>query len=53
VETGADIICMSALLTTTLFSMKDVVEELERRGLRDKFVVMIGGSPVSTNIKKQ
>ena len=46
-ETGADIICMSALLTTTMEAMQEVIEELKRRGLRDKYIVMIGGAPVN------
>lgn len=52
-EAGANIICMSALLTTTMTNMKDVVDELEKRGLRDKYVVMIGGAPVTDNFAKQ
>ncbi len=35
-EVGADIICLSALLTTTMTSMKEVIDELNKRGLRDK-----------------
>lgn len=46
-EENADIICMSALLTTTMSGMKDVITELEARGLRDKYTVMIGGAPVT------
>lgn len=46
-ETGANIICMSALLTTTMPYMQTVVEELEKRGVRDKYTVMIGGAPIN------
>lgn len=46
-EVRADVICMSALLTTTMPNMKDVVKELESRGIRDKYIVMIGGAPVN------
>lgn len=46
-KVGADIICMSALLTTTMPGMKAVIEKLEEKGLRDKYIVMIGGAPVS------
>ena len=46
-EAGADVICMSALLTTTMSNMKDAVTELETRGLRDKYIVMVGGAPVN------
>ena len=41
------IVGMSALLTTTMRSMGDVVKALEEAGLRDKVKVMIGGAPVT------
>ncbi len=44
---GADVICMSALLTTTMPNMKAVIDELNARGLREKYVVMVGGAPVN------
>ena len=50
---GADIICMSALLTTTMPSMKGVIDELNKRGLRDKYIVMVGGAPVTNEYAKQ
>ena len=50
---GADIICMSALLTTTMPSMKGVIDELNKRGLRDKYIVMVGGAPVTDEYAKQ
>lgn len=46
-EIGADLICMSALLTTTMPSMQGVVEKLKGDGLRDQFIVMIGGAPIT------
>lgn len=52
-EVGADIICMSALLTTTMPSMKVVMDRLEERGLRDKYIVMIGGAPVNQSFADQ
>lgn len=52
-EIGADVICMSALLTTTMPQMKVVIDELNERGLRDKYIVMIGGAPVNENYAKQ
>lgn len=52
-EEGANIICISALLTTTMVNMKDVIVELEKRGLRDKYIVMIGGAPVTDNFAKE
>lgn len=50
---GAQIICISALLTTTMVNMKSIIEELEERGLRDKYIVMVGGAPVTDNFAKQ
>lgn len=46
-EIGADVICISALLTTTMPGMKTVIDELNKRGLRDKYIVMVGGAPVN------
>lgn len=45
----ADILCMSALLTTTMTYMKDVIKAIEDAGLRDKVKIMVGGAPVSQN----
>lgn len=42
-----DIIALSALLTTTMPAMKDIIELLKEKGLRDKIKVIIGGAPVS------
>ncbi len=42
-EVDADIIAMSALLTTTLIGQRDVIEALKDQGTRDKFKVIIGG----------
>ncbi len=52
-EQQADIICMSALLTTTMPRMKEVIEELNNRGLRDKYIVLVGGAPVTEEYAKQ
>jgi len=38
---------LSALLTTTMPEMARVIKEIERRGLRDKVKVMVGGAPVN------
>jgi len=46
-ENHADILCMSALLTTTMTYMKEVINALEEAGIRDKVKVMVGGAPVS------
>ncbi|MBI4530211.1 MAG: corrinoid protein [Candidatus Latescibacteria bacterium] len=44
---GANLILISALLTTTMVGMRDVVSTLEARGLRGKVKVMIGGAPIT------
>jgi len=46
-EVGADVIGMSALLTTTMQNMKDTIDLLKEKGLRDKYIVMIGGAPIN------
>lgn len=52
-EVGADIICMSALLTTTMPKMQDCVDLLKERDLRDKYIVMVGGAPVNQSFCDQ
>ena len=44
---NADILCMSALLTTTMTYMPEVLQALEAAGIRDKVKVMIGGAPIT------
>ena len=46
-EVNADIICMSALLTTTMVRQKEVIEELDKEGLRPRIKVMVGGAPIT------
>jgi 5-methyltetrahydrofolate--homocysteine methyltransferase len=46
-EHQANIVAMSALLTTTMVNMKAVIEALGAAGLRDKVKVMVGGAPVT------
>lgn len=52
-EQGAQIICMSALLTTTMPEMKNIIDALDAEGLRDKVKVMIGGAPVTSAYAEQ
>lgn len=47
-EVDADIIGVSALLTTTMVRQRDVVEALEDMGLRPRIKVMVGGAPVTS-----
>jgi 5-methyltetrahydrofolate--homocysteine methyltransferase len=44
---GADILGMSALLTTTMPYMKVVIDTLKEKGLRDDIIVMVGGAPLN------
>jgi len=46
-ENNADLIGCSAMLTTTMIIMSDVIKLLEAEGLKDKVKVMVGGAPVS------
>jgi 5-methyltetrahydrofolate--homocysteine methyltransferase len=46
-EAGADVIGMSALLTTTMPVMKKVVELAKEKGIRREFKIIIGGAPLS------
>jgi 5-methyltetrahydrofolate--homocysteine methyltransferase len=52
-ETGANVVAMSALLTTTMVNMKATITALEEAGLRDQVKVMIGGAPVTDNYARQ
>lgn len=52
-EVGADIVCISALLTTTMPAIGDVIQEFEKSGNRDKYYIMIGGAPVSDTFATQ
>jgi corrinoid protein of di/trimethylamine methyltransferase len=45
-ETGAEIVGLSALLTTTMIVQRKVIEALEAEGLRERVGVMVGGAPV-------
>ena len=47
IKEDADIIACSALLTTTMTVMKDVVKEAQDKGVRDKLKIMVGGAPVT------
>lgn len=46
-EVNADLICLSALLTTTMTGQKKLVEHLKEKGLYGRFKVMVGGAPVN------
>jgi len=46
-EVDADLVGLSALLTTTMVKQKEVIGELDKLGLRRKVKVMVGGAPVT------
>lgn len=46
-EVDAQIIGMSALLTTTMVRQREVIEELDKEGLRPRIKVMVGGAPIT------
>ena len=50
---GASVIGMSALLTTTMPNMKQVVDLIKQRGLQDKIKTIIGGAPVSDDFARE
>ena len=50
---GCQIICCSALLTTTMGVMGEVVKAAQEAGLRDKVKIMVGGAPVTDNFCQQ
>ncbi len=52
-ESGAQIVAMSALLTTTMPEMKNIIDALTEAGLRDEVKVMIGGAPVTAAYAEQ
>lgn len=46
-KVGANFICMSTLMTTTMAGMKTVIDMLKAKEIREKYKVMIGGGPIS------
>jgi len=47
IENEAQIICCSALLTTTMSEMEEVVKEAAAKGIREKVFIMVGGAPIT------
>jgi len=52
-EHEPNMIAMSALLTTTMVNMAEVIKAIETAGLRDKVKIMIGGAPITQNYAEQ
>jgi 5-methyltetrahydrofolate--homocysteine methyltransferase len=46
-NSNARVVCLSALLTTTMLAQKDVINAIKDAGLRDKVKIMVGGAPVT------
>ena len=53
IEQNCQVICCSALLTTTMPVMDEVVKEAEKAGIRDKVKIMVGGAPVNEEYCKK
>ncbi len=51
-EHKADIVCCSALLTTTMTEMKNVVEGFRTAGIREGLTIMVGGAPITDSFCK-
>lgn len=52
-EVEADIVCLSALLTTTMPSIGETIKKFAVEGVREKYVFMIGGAPITNAFAKQ
>ena len=52
-EIGADLVCLSALLTTTMPEIGEVIKEFKKAGIKEKYIFMIGGAPVTSNFAKR
>lgn len=52
-ETGAPVLAMSSLLTTTMGSMKDTIEALKRAGMRERIKVLVGGAAITPQFAQQ
>lgn len=46
-DQGCTIVCCSALLTTTMGTMKDIVDIFVKEGIRDQVKIMVGGAPIT------
>ncbi|MBE5733284.1 MAG: cobalamin-binding protein, partial [Clostridiales bacterium] len=53
IEENCQVICCSALLTTTMSVMEEVVKTAERMNVRDKVKIMVGGAPVNEEFAKR
>jgi len=51
-QTGADLVCLSTLMTTTMGEMKKVIELLKQERMRDRVKVLVGGGPISESFAR-
>ncbi len=47
IDSGCQIICCSALLTTTMYAIKDVIAAMKAAGIREQVKIMVGGAPIT------
>lgn len=52
-RSGANVIGLSALLTTTMRNMESVIQAIEEAGLRDRVRIMVGGAPVTADFARR
>lgn len=52
-DNKADIVCMSALLTTTMVYMKEVIKTFEKAGIRNEVKIMVGGAPLNEKFAEE
>lgn len=52
-DNDVQLVCLSALLTTTMHGQKDVIDALSAAGLRDKVRVMVGGAPITQDFANE
>jgi 5-methyltetrahydrofolate--homocysteine methyltransferase len=52
-EKNANLICLSALLTTTMPSMKTTIEALKQAGIREQVKILVGGAPVTPQFAQE
>ena len=52
-EVNADLVCLSALLTTTMPEIGEVIKEFKKAGIKEKYIFMIGGAPGTSNFAKR
>jgi len=52
-ENNADVLCLSALLTTTMPMMKNIINALSEAGIRDQVKILVGGAPLNKDFADQ